>query len=112
MGRDFGRRPWPVFRSPVSEVKSRLAPPATRNSVAQVSIRTTVADTSAIAGIRSNPQPGGVRSSCGEKGVGSDAARVPRRSGVAIRMKVSDQRLLALIASGDRAAFGEFYDRF
>ncbi len=27
-------------------------------------------------------------------------------------MKVSDQRLLALIASGDRAAFGEFYDRF
>ena len=27
-------------------------------------------------------------------------------------MKESDQRLLALIASGDRAAFGEFYDRF
>lgn len=27
-------------------------------------------------------------------------------------MKVSDQQLLALIAAGDRAAFGEFYDRF
>jgi RNA polymerase sigma-70 factor (ECF subfamily) len=27
-------------------------------------------------------------------------------------MKVSDQQLLALIASGDRAAFAEFYDRF